>query len=305
MPKVYAISDLHVDYAENMQSMLALSNQNYTDDTLIVAGDVSDSLEKLEALLKAMRAKFRNVCFVPGNHELWLREKTFAHSIAKFDHILELCEQYDIFTRPFIVDSDSASVWLVPLFSWYRTSENDEHSLFIEKATEIVGKSRWMDDILCSWPDELADNVSKVADYFCSLNERAIKHCENQQYDNEQCISFSHFLPRKELIFANPEHALEYCVDGAILPPHELDPTPRFNFTRVAGCEKLEHQIRQLGPKLHVYGHQHSQRARLIDGLTYVSNCVGYSRERGHLGDKVMPLCIWDDGVFIQPKDEM
>jgi hypothetical protein len=55
---------------------------------------------------------------------------------------------------------------------------------------------------------------------------------------------------------------------------------PAFNFTRVAGCEQLDVQIRQLGSSVHVYGHQHRNRRRLVGGILYVSNCLGYPRDR-------------------------
>jgi len=42
----------------------------------------------------------------------------------------------------------------------------------------------------------------------------------------------------------------------------------------------LDEQIRKLGSRLHVYGHQHRNRRRLYDGVWYVSNCLGYPEER-------------------------
>ena len=36
--KIYAISDLHVDQAENMKWIEGLSDEKYLNDTIIVAG---------------------------------------------------------------------------------------------------------------------------------------------------------------------------------------------------------------------------------------------------------------------------
>ena len=69
MARVFAMSDLHVDYVENMRHMLSLSQRVFVEDTLILAGDVCDSLQRLSVLLDGMKQKFREVCFVPGNHE--------------------------------------------------------------------------------------------------------------------------------------------------------------------------------------------------------------------------------------------
>jgi len=78
------------------------------------------------------------------------------------------------------------------------------------------------------------------------------------------------------------------------------DTNPSFNFSRVAGSAGLEEQIRRLGSSVHVYGHQHRNRHRLIDGVLYVSHCLGYPRERERgqirgLGDG--PKMIWDSAM--------
>jgi Icc-related predicted phosphoesterase len=39
--RVFAISDLHVDYADNAKWVAGLSTSQYLDDILVVAGDVS------------------------------------------------------------------------------------------------------------------------------------------------------------------------------------------------------------------------------------------------------------------------
>jgi ribulose bisphosphate carboxylase small subunit len=64
-------------------------------------------------------------------------------------------------------------------------------------------------------------------------------------------------------------------------PPPQPDPRTRsFNFSRVAGSTLIEKQIRALGSRVHVYGHQHRNRSRYYEGTWYVSNCLGYRAER-------------------------
>jgi hypothetical protein len=53
-----------------------------------------------------------------------------------------------------------------------------------------------------------------------------------------------------------------------------------FNFSTVAGSTLIDRQIRQLGSRVHVYGHQHRNRRRCYDGVWYLSNCLGYPEER-------------------------
>ena len=87
MPRIFAISDLHVDFPENRRHMLSLASHDYLDDTLIIAGDVSDSLSRLEQLLVSLQQKFRQIAYVPGNHELWVRNEKALDSLEKFNAI--------------------------------------------------------------------------------------------------------------------------------------------------------------------------------------------------------------------------
>jgi len=65
--RVFAISDLHVDYKENLQFVNSWSSTDYQRDVLLVAGDVTDDLVLLEHVLKSFVKKFRDVFYVPGN----------------------------------------------------------------------------------------------------------------------------------------------------------------------------------------------------------------------------------------------
>lgn len=283
--RVFALSDVHVDYQANMSWLQALSPTHYGDDALILAGDVSDDLHKLRAALTRVRATFAEVFFVPGNHELWVRRGEGPDSMAKFWQILELCTALGVRTHPARVGAggDNQEVWIVPLFSWYIQPEEGEGSLFVEKAGADRTLDMWADHYLTRWP-ALAPGRT-VAEAFLRLNEPHLA----RQYDTP-VISFSHFLPRLELIFRTQE---ERESAGIAL----RDAHPRFNFSRVAGCTGLEAQIRRLGSRVHVYGHQHRNRHRMIDGVLYISHCLGYPHERAHgyvCDVESGPRLIWD-----------
>lgn len=67
--KVYAISDLHVDYKENLNWVNSWSRSKYANDCLIVAGDVTDNLALLESVLRTLTHKFSEVFYCPGEYE--------------------------------------------------------------------------------------------------------------------------------------------------------------------------------------------------------------------------------------------
>lgn len=283
--RVFALSDVHVDYQTNMAWLQALSPLHYGADALILAGDVSDDLHKLRAALTQVRATFAEVFFVPGNHELWVRRGAGADSMAKFWQILELCAALGVRTSPARVGAggEHQGVWIVPLFSWYIQPEEGVGSLFVEKAGEDRTREMWADNALTRWPSLVPGCT--VAEAFLHLNEPHLV----KQYD-APVLSFSHCLPRPELIFRTQE---EREVAGMVL----RDAHPRFNFSRVAGCTGIETQIRRLGSRVHVYGHQHRNRHRMIDGVLYISHCLGYPHERAHgyvHNVESGPRLIWD-----------
>ncbi|MFT4813170.1 MAG: 3',5'-cyclic AMP phosphodiesterase CpdA, partial [Paracoccaceae bacterium] len=66
--RFFALSDIHVDYSENLNWVEAIDSDAYRDDVLILAGDATDDLALLSRILEGLRLKFGSVLFVPGNH---------------------------------------------------------------------------------------------------------------------------------------------------------------------------------------------------------------------------------------------
>ena len=86
--RVFAVSDIHIDYEANAGWVGNLSVSEYQDDVLILAGDVTDSLRKLDWCLNLLARRFRKVLFVPGNHDLWvIRDEPHMSSLQKFDEV--------------------------------------------------------------------------------------------------------------------------------------------------------------------------------------------------------------------------
>ncbi len=278
MTRIFALSDVHVDYPDNLQWIRNLSLTRYQNDTLILAGDTTHVFEKLDLCLRLLKDRFREVAFVPGNHELWVQSG--GHSLDKFHQILALCRQLNVHTEPFKIQGIS-SAWIVPLFSWYLQPHEGDDSLFLEKPGEDASLSAWSDNYFVKWPNLAHD--ATPAHYFLKMNRDRVARA----YDSP-VISFSHFLPRQDLIFTRPEE---------MKGKKPVDPHPGFNFSRVAGDAGIDRQIRQLGACIHIYGHQHRNRWRVTDGVLYVSHCLGYGVERqnGFIRDLDRePRLVWD-----------
>ena len=238
--RVFAISDIHVDYDVNAKWVQALSRFDYRDDILILAGDVSHRLPLLAACLSAFTERFHKVLFVPGNHDLWVlgetKEKT---SLQKFIEVADTVEACGASMAPCHVKG----VLFMPLLSWYDYSFG---------APSESLKYMWMDFRACRWPEGY--DAAAIAAHFAQKNRAPAAG------DATSVITFSHFLPRIDLVpaYVPREH-------------RALDP--------VLGSAGLDKQLRQFRPAIHVYGHSHINRAVRIDGVEYVNNAFGNPQE--------------------------
>lgn len=284
MAKIYAISDLHVDHPDNLKWVRNWPSNVYKQDALILAGDVTDNLQTLENCLRSLKNKFAEVAFVPGNHELWIRPKEgIRDSVAKFRKIISLCDRLGVHTKPFRFSvTYEESVWIIPLHSWYSTPEDDfmdtlymTHPAVKEDLRKC--EAMWMDNHMCKWSSALG-GLTKSR-FFAAMNDKHV----NRHYD-APVITFSHMVPRRDLIKGGPEDMAhvncERHRNGLGDAPKFSGMMPGFNFTRYAGSAIIDHQARKVGSQIHVYGHQHRNRDRVIDGIQYISHCLGNVKEQ-------------------------
>lgn len=238
--RVFALSDIHVDYDVNARWVSSLSSSEYRDDVLILAGDVTDTLSLLGSTLRAFVGRFRKVLFVPGNHELWvIRDEKHKGSLQKFAEVRAVVSDCGASLEPY----RTGTLSVVPLLSWYDYS-------FGKPSAEL--RSIWMDFVACRWPNDY--DAPHVAAYFMALNDGL--GCEA----GRTLITFSHFLPRIDLM------------------PNSI-PLHRRELYPVLGSASLDRRLRELGSSMHVYGHSHVNRNVEIDGVRYVNNAFGYPQE--------------------------
>ena len=253
--RIFATSDLHVDFRENQLFLQQLSDVEFCRDVLLVAGDIAHKLDQIEAALALLRDKFGQVFYVPGNHELWVRNES-GDSLEKFHRILEQCDRLGVQTRPAPMDGH----WVVPLFSWYSAAFD------ATGAGDVAALEGWGDFHFCRWPADTAP-VSRL---FARMNQPRIRAYPGR------VISFSHFLPRADLL-----PAVEHL---------------RFKgLPRVAGCTSIEGQIRALQAGVHVFGHSHIRVDQVIDAVRYVHHGLGYPRERRNRGFAFKEICWGGD----------
>jgi calcineurin-like phosphoesterase family protein len=239
--RIFAVSDLHTDFAENRRRLQQISSTSYLHDVLVVAGDIADDLRVIDWTLRNLRSRFGQVFYVPGNHELWVRNAEYD-SVEKFWQVLRLCDEVGVYTRP----GRAGKNWIVPLFSWY------EPDYDLQGDADVSSLEGWADFYFCKWPV----GMGSVPEHFLNINESRIK-----EYDSP-VITLSHFLPRRELLPAVEKLSFK-------------------GLPLVAGTLALDRQVRALNAVTHVFGHSHIDFDQVIEGVRYVHHAFDYPRGKG------------------------
>lgn len=65
--RIFAVSDVHTDYTQNLEWIKSLSNSNYINDVIIVAGDISQQINLIKSTLTILKTKFKYVFYCTGN----------------------------------------------------------------------------------------------------------------------------------------------------------------------------------------------------------------------------------------------
>lgn len=275
--KVWALSDVHTDYKENLSRCQELG-ADYSDDAVILAGDVTDDLDIFEATLRCFTEHWQHVFFTPGNHDLWTRkaERGRHNSSEKLKLLQELCTEAGVHTTPQCVDN----VWIVPLYSWYHAS--------FDKEPDIPGAlpaHKLMTDFhACSWPESLNALDTSLAAHFDQMNQEpvadaltAIQAQTNSSGKRPCVITFSHFLPLQELL---PEKRMLY----------------QPNLAKAAGSDFLAKRMQQIQPTAHIFGHTHFNWDATNDGVRYIQRPLGYPQERRRWSEEGQwqPALVYD-----------
>ncbi|MEJ2612344.1 MAG: metallophosphoesterase [Candidatus Thiodiazotropha sp.] len=239
--RIFTVSDIHTNYQENNRWVNSLSNFDFTDDCLLLAGDISDSVECIDRCFLQLTKKFRKLFYVPGNHELWVHNNAQENSVERFQKLLDLAQEYGVITQ----QKSFGTTTIIPLFSWYDLKFG---------ALKDTLRNRWMDFSNCKWPEGLDNNPEAQNSYFLQKNK--IEHIPSSRH----VITFSHFLPRIDVM---PNY----------IPHRFRDIYP------VLGSPLLDQQIRSLQSKIHIYGHSHVNHKTVIDGIQYINNAFGYPSE--------------------------
>jgi len=257
---LWAISDLHIAYAENREIVASLRAPSERD-WLIVAGDVAETVADIEWALGTLRERFASVIWAPGNHELW----TTAHDPVRlrgqdrYAHLVDRCRRLDVVTPedPYPLWSGSGNPAVIaPLFTLY-----DYTFLPPGARTKAEGLAyAHRTGIVCTDEVMLHPDPHPTRERWCwqrlASTERRLTDVDPQL----PTVLVNHYPLVRE-----PMDVLRYP-----------------EFAMWCGTERTADWHRRFRAAVMVYGHLHIPRTTWYDGVRFEEVSVGYPREWRH-----------------------
>ena len=253
--RLWALSDLHVSHPANREALESFPA--FPDDWLILAGDVTDGPQRLDWCFRQLTPKFRQVVWVPGNHELWTIPSAAPElrGVALYERLVEIARSHGVLTPedPYpVVELEDGPVLIAPLFLLYDYSFRPRHV----PRDEVV---RWARETKAVCADELVLHPDPFPD--------RDSWCAARCADAAARLAAFPVALRKVLINHYP---LEERL--AVLPR-----IPRFS--PWCGTRRTEGWHRRFNACAVVYGHLHIRGTEWLDGVPFHEVSLGYPKD--------------------------
>jgi len=265
--RVFSISNVHFDHRVNEDWAHAIDDSAFQEDVLIVVGNLADTRGAIVRGLTTLRAKFRRVFYTVGSHEMWVLHGDMKKYPDSIAKLQGIFEACDELGVDVVSDAVCEDVFVAPIHSWYN-AEFDERDPWPDPQDNT--------NPLCRWPLDPDDQVWK---FMLKLNEGFL----GLPYHGT-VITFSHFLPRRNL------------------PVPEMHGKPA---TKVAGCERIDDQVRAVRSKVHIYAHSYEKYSSFQQGIHYVNHPLNTDDQMQIFEDSFSPMLMIYDGrsVCMRPAD--
>ena len=273
--RLWALSDLHISHPANRQAVEQFPS--YPDDWLILAGDITDGPQRLEWVLRRLTPKFRQIVWVPGNHELWTLPDTTPglRGVALYEQLVGIARSQGVLTPedPYaVVEHQDGPVLIAPLFLLYDYSFRPRHV----SRDRVVGWAREFGHVCTDeyvlHPDPFPDRDSWCA-ALCDSAAKRLAACSA----GIPKVLINHF-PLEE------QHAV-------------LPRVPRF--TPWCGTRRTSGWHRRFNACAVVYGHLHIRGTHWLDGVPFQEVSLGYP----HQWDRTRGIRAYLREVMIAPRN--
>ncbi|MGI1677646.1 MAG: metallophosphoesterase [Cellvibrionaceae bacterium] len=262
--KLYAISDLHLERPKNREALNYIPS--FIEDGLILAGDICSTAAQLEDALLVLKKKFKQIIWVPGNHELWITNDKHNSSVDKYNDLVSVCRKMDVATPEdeYIKwEHEKNNYLIVPMTLLYDYSFRPEHV---------------DDNDVISWAKE-SGVLCRDEHLFDTGHHESIKDwCwERIQYTQERLTDCDPNIP---MILVN-HFPLRYDLVRTMR-------IPRFSIW--CGTKKTEHWHKEYNVDVVVSGHLHMRSTDYRDGVRFEEVSLGYPNDwRSEEGRGIAP----------------
>jgi 3',5'-cyclic AMP phosphodiesterase CpdA len=259
--KLYAISDLHLANKVNFQALETLPP--HPEDWLILGGDIGELEEHLKFALILLKARFKKLLWVPGNHDLWTlpSQPNQLRGEARYRRLVSICRDYDVLTPedPYhLFNVGEQKYVLAPLFILYDYSFRPRH-VAAENAVEWAAES----GVVCTDEELLypAPYLSRPQWCMqrCQYTEERLTEAADRHKDAKMVL-INHFPLRSDMA--------------------QLRRFPRFSLW--CGTKRTEEWHTRFPVSVVVYGHMHIRGTHYRDGVRFEEVSLGYPRDWTH-----------------------
>jgi 3',5'-cyclic AMP phosphodiesterase CpdA len=253
--KLYAISDIHLANRANFLALEALPP--HPRDWLILAGDAGEIDEHLKFALFILTRRFKQVIWVPGNHDLWTlpAHPNRLRGDARYRNQVSICRDYGVLTPedPYVTwHGKDRDYLLVPMFLLYDYSFRPAH-VPREKAVDWAAESG-----VVGTDEELLhpDPFESIPDW-CAHRVRYTEERLKKIPADASIVMINHFPLREEMA--------------------QLIRFPRFSIW--CGTKHTENWHTRFPVSVVVYGHMHMPGTQNCDGVRFEEVSLGYPRD--------------------------
>ena len=258
--RLYALGDLHLSYKFNREALEALTP--HPNDSLILCGDVGETVEHLSLAFRTARACFNHVIWVPGNHELYTLPSSKGdpnkkkRGEEKYHECVDVARTHGVLTPedPFLRwEGEGGPCIIAPIFTLYDyTFRPDDVSQ--DKAIE------WAKEQGIEATDEFLlhpDPYDSRPEWCDALIAKAEARLESAASGCLPLIIVNHWPLRHDLV--------------------HIPLVPRFSLW--CGTKRTEDWHKRFKAKAVITGHLHVRRTDWIDGVRFEECSLGYPRQ--------------------------
>jgi 3',5'-cyclic AMP phosphodiesterase CpdA len=233
---------------------------SHPKDWLIIAGDVGETPDQLEWTLQLLVKRFRNLAWVPGNHELWTlpQDPVQLRGEARYRYLVEICRSMGVLTPedPYpVLECTGIEYVLAPLFLLYdysfRPSDLDREGALARA---------WQTEVVCTDEFFLYPDPYPNREAWCRARVEWTTVRLEQVPSKYQLVLVSHFPLRQDLVY--------------------LPNIPMFSLW--CGTQQTEDWHQRYRAAVVVMGHLHMPGVRWRDGIRFEEVSLGYPNQWGH-----------------------